>query len=200
MHSCFIPAMILLAASVVSADNIGDGMINWVRSKGGSFNNKVEIRRTDPSDEGSPFGVFAKENLDEKELIMHVPEACYIEVWDAAVDMSELEGKEATDANHDNLCKLSHELMQEMKLGDKSQFAPYIAYLKTQKAGQLPVQWSKQGKNLKIFSFQEVRWSIGSTSTFKELGVFRMILLRYTWWRWLYREVLTPLSSHFWIW
>ena len=69
MHSCFIPAMILLAASVVSADNIGDGMINWVRSKGGSFNNKVEIRRTDPSDEGSPFGVFAKENLDEKELI-----------------------------------------------------------------------------------------------------------------------------------
>jgi hypothetical protein len=184
--------MILLAASVVSADNIGDGMINWVRSKGGSFNNKVEIRRTDPSDEGSPFGVFAKENLDEKELIMHVPEACYIEVWDAAVDMSELEGKEATDANHDNLCKLSHELMQEMKLGDKSQFAPYIAYLKTQKAGQLPVQWSKQGK--------EVRWSIGSTSTFKELGVFRMILLRYTWWRWLYREVLTPLSSHFGIW
>ena len=123
-------------------------MINWVRSKGGSFNNNVEIRRIDPSDEGSPFGVFAKEILDEKELIMHIPEACYIEVWDAAVDMSELEGKEATDANHDNLCKLSHELMQEMKLGDKSQFAPYIAYLKTQKAGQLPVQWSKQGKNV----------------------------------------------------
>jgi len=140
--------MILLVASIASADNIIDGMINWVRSKGGSFNDKVEIRRIDPSDESSYFGVFAKEILYEKELIMHIPETCYIEVWDAAVDMSALEGKEAVDANHGNLCKLTHELIQEMKLGIKSQFAPYIAYLQTQKPGQLPAQWSEQGKNV----------------------------------------------------
>ena len=35
-----------------------------------------------------------------------------------------------------------------MKLGSKSQYAPYIAYLKTQSPGQLPVHWSPQGKDL----------------------------------------------------
>ena len=52
-------------------------------------------------------------------------------------------------AYHHNLCMLTHKLIDEMKLGvDKSQYGPYIAYLKTQKAGQLPANWSMQGKNL----------------------------------------------------
>merc|ERR1712008_317650 len=38
--------------------------------------------------------------------------------------------------------------MDEIKLGDESQYAPYIAYLKTQKPGQLPTNWSKDGKDL----------------------------------------------------
>ena len=134
-----------------AADNtikITNGMINWVRSQGGSFNTKVEIRRMDPSNNSSPFGVFAKESLDRNELIMHIPDKCYIQVWDAAIDLGALEGEEEKDANHFNLCELTHELIKEMKLGDQSQFAPYIAYLNTQKPGQLPVQWSEQGKNV----------------------------------------------------
>jgi len=136
------------AAADNTITNITDGMINWVRSQGGSFNPKVEIRRMDPSNNSSPLGVFAKESLDEKELIMHIPDKCYIQVWDAAIDMGALDFEEAKDANLFNLCELTHELIKEMELGDQSQFAPYIAYLKTQKSGQLPAHWSEQGKHV----------------------------------------------------
>jgi hypothetical protein len=48
----------------------------------------------------------------------------------------------------DNLCLIAQKLMNETKLGAKSAFAPYIAYLETQKPGQLPAMWSESGQNL----------------------------------------------------
>jgi hypothetical protein len=38
--------------------------------------------------------------------------------------------------------------MNETKLGAKSEFAPYIAYLETQKPGQLPAMWLESGQKL----------------------------------------------------
>ena len=70
-------------------------------------------------------------------------------VTTSSADMAALEGNEAEDANNGIISKLTpHELIQERKLGDQSQFASYIAYLKTQKPGQLPVQWSEQDKHV----------------------------------------------------
>ena len=131
-----------------SREEIIENMISWVRSKGGYFSPKLEIRKMFPDKEVSPLGVFAKEPIDPQENLMHIPRNCYMDVLDEAEDMEEVEGKEADMANHRNLCKLSHKLMKEMSLGNDSEFSPYTNYLKTQAPGQLPVNWSKEGKSL----------------------------------------------------
>lgn len=122
-----------------------DGMIQWVKSEGGTVNDKVEIRRMDPGDMTSPFGIFVKETIKESETIMIIPPQCYIMIDDAEEMDVEYGWQEAY---HNNLCKLSHRLMDEMRLGEQSKYAPYISYLKTQKAGQLPVNWSQSGKRI----------------------------------------------------
>ncbi|GFH43687.1 hypothetical protein CTEN210_00160 [Chaetoceros tenuissimus] len=137
----------LFLAKIAQADVV-QSMIDWVNSNGGSLNEKIEIRRLDPSDSSSPMGVFAKERLEQEEIIMYIPTSLYLNVWDEATNMDELEGVEAFEANNSNLCKLTHKLAKEMKLGEKSQFAPYIAYLKTQREGQLPALWAEEARTL----------------------------------------------------
>ena len=138
----------LFLTKVAQADVVVQSMIDWVNSNGGSLNEKIEIRRLDPSDPSSPMGVFAKERLEQEEIIMHIPTSLYLNVWDEAINMDELEGVEAFEANNSNLCKLTHKLAKEIKLGEQSQFAPYIAYLKTQREGQLPALWAEEARNL----------------------------------------------------
>jgi hypothetical protein len=125
--------------------NVIEDLITWVQSEGGSFNEKLEIRRMVPNDISSPYGVYAKENIDAKEILLIIPHTCYIQIPNAE-DMNVEEGWE--EAYHHNLCDLSHKLMKEMKLGEESNYAPYIAYLKTQKPGQLPANWSESGKSV----------------------------------------------------
>ena len=67
-------------------------------------------------------------------------------MFDAAEDMDADLNWE--DPLHNNLCMLSHKLMKEMKLGEDSEFAPYIVYLQAQKPGQLPANCSKAGKDM----------------------------------------------------
>jgi len=125
--------------------NVVEDVITWVQSEGGSFNQKLEIRRMVPHDISSPYGVYAKENIDAKESLMIIPTECYIQIH-SAEDMNIDEGWE--EPYHKNLCNLSHKLMKEMKLGEESNYAPYIAYLKTQERGQLPANWSEPGKHV----------------------------------------------------
>lgn len=113
-------------------------LIAWVRSKGGSFSDKLEIRRVDPSDPTSYLGVFAKEPIGAKESLFVIPKSCYLDIYDSA----DLSGSD--DAYQKNLCQLSNKLSKEMELGDRSEYAPYIAYLKTQTPGQLPANWVSQ--------------------------------------------------------
>ncbi len=143
-----------IIASAVASNNhepqmiriIMDDMIQWVRAEGGSFNEKIEIRRVDPTDSSSYLGVFAKDDLDPQETLMEIPQSCYIHIFDE-VEEAESE-EEMKEAYEHNMCRLSNKLMEEMELGESSQYAPFIAYLKTQKIGQLPVNWSKEGKAL----------------------------------------------------
>ena len=138
----------ILLTKIAQADVVVQSMIDWVNSNGGSLNEKIEIRRLNPSDSSSPMGVFAKERLEQEEIIMIIPTSLYLNVWDEAINMDELESVQAFEANNSNLCKLTHKLAKEMKLGEKSQFAPYIAYLKTQREGQLPALWAEEARDL----------------------------------------------------
>lgn len=151
----FFGFLCLIASTTTSAksnhkENIQNDLISWVRSKGGSFSDKLEIRRVDPDDPTSYMGVFAREPIEAKESLFVIPRDCFIHVFDTAETRQTNSNNDETtyETYNADLCKLANKLMREMKLGEKSEYAPYVAYLQTQKPGQLPVNWSPQGKDL----------------------------------------------------
>lgn len=143
---------LLLVAMVPTAIADHEAIIDWVRSRGGFFSDKMEMRPVDPDDPSSPFGVFAKQDIFAKERLLNVPHSCFIGLWgDEALDNphSDPEDEEEDVPWYwENICRVSKKLMKEMRLGKDSDFAPFIAYLKTQQKGQIPATWSQDGKNL----------------------------------------------------
>eukprot|EP00978_Attheya_sp_CCMP212_P046258 scaffold380731_cov59-Attheya_sp.AAC.3 len=137
-----IVASAMLAITVVSAEHV-DPIIEWVRSKGAYFSEKIEVRRMDPTDPNSYFGIFAREDIDKNERLVEVPKSCYLGIGD-----TEVHSNDTLTPYYDNLCLTAQKLMNEMKLGNKSEFAPWIAYVETQKPGQLPAMWSESGQKL----------------------------------------------------
>jgi len=124
-------------------------VIEWVRSQKGYFSDKLEIRRMDASDPKSPFGIFAEEDLQAGETIMQIPRQCYIHIFDDARDAKKNGSMDVTLTEYnDSLCRLAQRTMKEMKLGDKSTYAPYVRYLNNQSRSQLPATWSEKSKVL----------------------------------------------------
>ena len=71
-------------ASSQASDSQGEALIDWLHSKGGTFNEKLEIRRVDRSDQESKYGIFAKEDIRVKELLFDIPAKCLI-TWGLTV-------------------------------------------------------------------------------------------------------------------
>mmetsp|Transcript_11807 Transcript_11807/g.24916 ORF Transcript_11807/g.24916 Transcript_11807/m.24916 type:complete len:403 (-) Transcript_11807:221-1429(-) len=142
--------VLVAGTSISAADELSDGVIEWVQSKPGGYYNadKLEIRRGDPNDETSPLGVFAKADIEPNETLMRIPTECYIHVWDEAKNMNLDDMEGATEAYNHNMCLLAQKTKREMQLQDKSEFAPYVRYLNNQRRGQLPATWSDYGKEL----------------------------------------------------
>lgn len=120
------------AEAATTADH-GRNLIEWLRSHGGYFNPKLEIRRADPNDPESHYGMFTNEDLDQDELLVRIPDECKL--------TSEME-------NPDWVCTTTRNLHREMLLGDESKYAPFVNYLKDQPQGQLPSAWSKESLDL----------------------------------------------------
>ena len=109
----------------------GQRLVDWVRSKGGFVSPKVEIRKMDPTDPKSSYGMFAKQNIAKSERILSIPRTCLL------------------STSEEDSCDTVELLAQEMQLGKESQYEPYITYLlETQPYGQLPSLWSDAGKRL----------------------------------------------------
>ena len=126
-------------------EDLAGGVIDWIRSTpGGNVNDKVEVRRLDPADATSALGVFAKADLEAKEVIMQVPRECYIEVFDHAKEVK----MDSMEALYDYLCLLAEKTTKEMKRGEESDVAPYVKYLNQQSRNQIPAVWSKKGKDM----------------------------------------------------
>jgi len=142
----WLKLLLATTTAVANADRLSDGIVEWVRSKGGYFSEKIAIRGMDPNDPSSPLGVFANGDLEKGEIIVEIPHSCYI-------TLPEEERKSMS--YNEQLCNLSHLLLEEMKLGSESEFAPYTEYIMTQQRGQLPATWSKAGKDaLRAVAFQ----------------------------------------------
>eukprot|EP00588_Corethron_pennatum_P025105 CAMPEP_0194310952 /NCGR_PEP_ID=MMETSP0171-20130528/7941_1 /TAXON_ID=218684 /ORGANISM="Corethron pennatum, Strain L29A3" /LENGTH=71 /DNA_ID=CAMNT_0039064835 /DNA_START=77 /DNA_END=289 /DNA_ORIENTATION=+ len=65
-------------ASLVEQGTHGELIIEWIRSKGGYVNPKIEIRRLLAEVPDAPFGMFTKEKLASKEKLFEIPRSCLI--------------------------------------------------------------------------------------------------------------------------
>jgi len=116
--------------------NHGERLIEWLRSKGGYINPKLEIRRADPTDPRSRFGMFTNEKMKDSEDILIIPRECLI--TDEGTEYDKVEGMS---------CGTVVNLAKEMKLGDDSFYSTYVNYLLTEPS-KLPSAWSNVGKKL----------------------------------------------------
>mmetsp|Transcript_22156 Transcript_22156/g.33493 ORF Transcript_22156/g.33493 Transcript_22156/m.33493 type:complete len:396 (+) Transcript_22156:126-1313(+) len=131
---------ILLTSASLAADDTSaqESIVDWVRENGGHFSRKQEFRRAIPGDTTSHFGIFAKENIQKGELLTRVPWKCIIT----------RKNMEEDKRNPYFFCGSTRMLIDEIKKGEESFFAPYTAYLKSQPRGKIPSDWSAPGKDL----------------------------------------------------
>jgi hypothetical protein len=125
-------------------------MVTWLRENNGYFNDKLEIRPADlsstnptsTSPTSSSFGIFAKQAISKNERLLEIPSKLILDVPE------ELQEEEQEYGGQ--LCELAHIMLEQMELGPKSFFAPYMNYLKQHKQPlhQLPATWSEPAKNL----------------------------------------------------
>lgn len=114
-------------------------LINWFSKVGGRLNRKIDIRRADPSDPMSPFGMFAMEDIYGKELIISVRRETLLTA--DGLD----KGRKLIDSALP--CETAFKLIEEMEKGNSSEFSGYVNFLKKQKTS-LPSAWSDAGKEL----------------------------------------------------
>jgi len=118
-------------------------LMEWFEQRATVFNRKQQVRRENVDDPKSLIGVFAAEDISEGEILFALP-------WNAMINDQRHHGANASNAPEEGAieCNTVRNLIDEMMLGKKSKFAPYVEYLKSQKPGQLPSAWSKEGKAL----------------------------------------------------
>jgi len=121
--------------------NHGELLLEWLNSSGGYANPKLEIRRADPDDPTSPFGMYTKEKITRKELILDIPQSVILRGGEDDEDSQD-------DEEGSFECATARRLIKELRLGDDSEYGPFVNYLLEQPYGQLPSGWSDEGKEL----------------------------------------------------
>lgn len=112
-----------------------NSLIAWLKAKKGFFHPFLEMRRLDPKDASSMFGMFSTGDIKEGTLIIRIPERIIIR-------------SPVTKPGFLN-CGLAHTLVEELKKNGTSSYSPYLNYLiDTQLPGQLPSAWSNTGKEM----------------------------------------------------
>jgi len=142
-------ALLLTNLTEGNETNHGENLIKWLNEEGGHVNDKIEIRRADPSDATSRFGVFTNSDIKRNEIILDIPTSCLLSgAKISKKDKNDDDEEEDNGAEMD--CDLVRNLITEMKLGDDSKYAPYVNYLLAEPWGQLPSAWSEEGRVLLI--------------------------------------------------
>ncbi len=139
-------------------------LISWLKSEGGFFHPALEMRRVDPSDPTSHFGMFASEDIPKSTLMLSIPPSIVLD--------SDVEKPEITPL----VCPLVHNLIYQFELGDESQYSPYISYLKdTQPPGMLPSAWTPSAQQLLMELLGHENFDILATrAQYKKTGVLEL--------------------------
>lgn len=119
------------------AENIAmkQSVVDWIRANGGYFNPNQEFRREKPGDPTSLFGIFATDTIKKGEKLLVVP---WKLVMTAGTD----------DVDEPFYCGTADFIAKQMKLGEKSFYAPYVKYLLASPPVDMPSTWSSNGKKL----------------------------------------------------
>jgi hypothetical protein len=134
---------VVLATNSTTTTEIDFGLlVKWVNAQANGYvNPKLEIRRLSSEDETeSSLGIFAKERVEGGDVIAHIPWSIII------IGTDEDDDDDFPDGNLD--CRTVRNLAKELKLGDKSKYAPYVRHLLSLRDGQIPSGWSDAGKFL----------------------------------------------------
>jgi hypothetical protein len=118
-------------------DYNGSDLIEWVNSHPqGYVHPSLRIGRRIPGDSSSIIGTFVSsapgaKPIEKDEVIAKIP-------WDRIIGP----GGEYNPSTFSS-CQSIHNLATELKLGQNSQYAPYVRYLLTQSIEAMPGEWSK---------------------------------------------------------
>jgi hypothetical protein len=117
-------------------------LLKWLNEEGGYFHPQLEMRRLDPSDPTSFFGMFAKGDIAKDELLFRIPRSMILDSGEEDPDAGGTESSPLT-------CSTARNLAEQFRLKDKSKYAPYINYLMdTQSPGTIPSGWSESAQSL----------------------------------------------------
>lgn len=143
-----LSTLFLLNSSCVADDsNVIDldkqhseSLINWLETSGGYFHPALEMRRIDPENPSSHFGMFANHDIKNNTRLIQVPYKMTINAdWNP-----HYEGPESPMT-----CETVWNLIAQIKKGKESFHYPYVHYLQdTQPPGIIPSAWSHEGKRL----------------------------------------------------
>lgn len=115
-----------------------DRQVQWVQSKGGIINPKIEFRTEDRHDPSSLFGIFARRGIEKGEVLLAIP-------WDCIL------GRAMNEDYFIGDCNVVERVVKELNEGEESPYAPYVASLKEtlrRHSGLIPSSWSNAGKKL----------------------------------------------------
>ena len=137
----FLTAVFTLTHAQECADY---GLIDWIKSVGGTFAPQQELRFLD---DGVTMGVFATADISEGTVLSEIPWE-YIIVDESDETPEEKKQRTFTKLGPERLrlgCATVRKLAQALQ---DPQPTPYIEYLKAQPRNILPAFWSDQGKAL----------------------------------------------------
>ncbi|KAG7368315.1 spermidine synthase [Nitzschia inconspicua] len=111
-------------------------IFNWISgSTEGWITPKQDVRREVPGDFNSPLGVYATKRIEKGEVIARIP-------WDNIIK------SDIPNEDGQLCCGTVTAIAREMKLGNRSKYAPYAVYLNGEADSQIPSAWSEPGKAL----------------------------------------------------
>jgi spermidine synthase/S-adenosylmethionine/arginine decarboxylase-like enzyme len=124
-----LSALLALGASAKGMLDKKQKLVEWIVSRGGFFNPKQEYRSSNQ--------VYATERIEKGQVLYTVP-------WDCI-----LKDEKSRYLYSDGLhCANAHFLIQELKKGNESIYAPYTQYLELLPKYEVPSTWSEAGKDL----------------------------------------------------
>ncbi|KAL7441320.1 hypothetical protein ACHAXM_007788 [Skeletonema potamos] len=127
---------VLFGQEKKSIEEHAQALISWLEKEGGYLHPKLQMRRVDPSDQKSYFGLFADEFIPKDEILIRVPQSMVLST------------SVAFDEVRTMTCGTVRTLINELKLKDDSKYAPYVNYLIDTQPPGCPSAWSEAGKAL----------------------------------------------------